>query len=144
MSNNHGRKFLPIFPGKHYNDQLNHILNVIGSPTPEDVEFIRNRPLKRYILSLPSKPKVVWRERYPNASTQVLDLLEKLLKFNPDDRSSTEECLKHSFVEKYSDPDDEPRMKTPFTYQMETTDSLTTDQLKVLIFEESQKMSKPD
>ena len=119
-------------------------MNVIGSPTPEDVEFIRNRPLKRYLLSLPSKPKVVWRERYPNASTQVLDLLEKLLKFNPDDRSSTEECLKHSFVEKYSDPDDEPRMKTPFTYQMETTDSLTTDQLKVLIFEESQKMSTPD
>lgn len=117
---------------------------MIGSPKPEDVEFIRNRQLKRYLLSLPTKPKVVWRERYPNASIRILDLLEKLLKFNPDERSSTEECLNHPFVEKYSDPEDEPRMKTPFTYQMETTDSLTTDQLKVLIFEESQKMSKSD
>ena len=140
LSNNQGRKFLPIFPGKHYNDQLNHILNVIGSPTQEDVQFIRNRQLKRFLLSLPTKPKVVWSERYPNASAQVLDLLEKLLKFNPNDRSSTEDCLKHPFVEKYSDPEDEPRMKNPFTYQMETTDSLTTEQLKALIYEESQKL----
>ena len=115
-------------------------MSVIGSPTQDDVQFIRNRQLRRYLLSLPTKPKVIWRDRYPNASVQVLDLLEKLLKFSPDDRSSVEDCLEHPFVEKYSDPDDEPRMKDPFTYQMETTDSLTTEQLKVLIFEESQKL----
>ena len=70
----------------------------------------------------------------------MLDLLENLLKFNPDYRNSTEDCLKHPFVEKYSDPEDEPCMKKPFTYQMETTDSHTTEQLKALIFEESKKM----
>lgn len=32
----------PIFPGKHYLDQLNHILNVIGSPTEKDLSCIRN------------------------------------------------------------------------------------------------------
>ena len=115
-------------------------MSVIGSPTQDDVQFIRNRQLRRYLLSLPAKPKVIWQERYPNASVQVLDLLEKLLKFSPDDRSTVEDCLEHPFVEKYSDPDDEPRIKDPFTYQMETTDSLTTEQLKVLIFEESQKL----
>lgn len=142
LSNNHGNKFLPIFPGKHYNDQLNHILNVIGSPSSEDVQFIRNRQLRRYLLSLPHKQKLVWGEKYPNASLQVLDLLEKLLKFNPNFRCTTEECLKHPFVEKYSDPDDEPIMKKPFTYQAETTDNLTTEQLKILIYEESQKISQ--
>ena len=27
----------PIFPGKHYLDQLNHILNIVGSPSPDDL-----------------------------------------------------------------------------------------------------------
>lgn len=32
----------PIFPGKHYLDQLNHILGVLGSPSSEDLECIIN------------------------------------------------------------------------------------------------------
>lgn len=31
-----------IFPGKHYLDQLNHILGVIGSPSEEDLECVIN------------------------------------------------------------------------------------------------------
>ena len=30
----------PIFPGKHYLDQLNHIMGVLGSPTTEDLQVI--------------------------------------------------------------------------------------------------------
>ena len=32
----------PIFPGKHYLDQLNHILGVLGSPNTEDLNCIIN------------------------------------------------------------------------------------------------------
>lgn len=32
----------PIFPGKHYLDQLNHILGILGSPSEEDLECIIN------------------------------------------------------------------------------------------------------
>merc|ERR1712226_180873 len=32
----------PLFPGKHYLDQLNHILGVLGSPTPSDLQSILN------------------------------------------------------------------------------------------------------
>lgn len=44
----------PIFPGKHYLDQLNHILGVLGSPTPEDLECIINEKVMlhyKYFLS---------------------------------------------------------------------------------------------
>ena len=32
----------PIFPGKHYLDQLNHILGILGSPSTEDLNCIIN------------------------------------------------------------------------------------------------------
>lgn len=32
----------PIFPGKHYLDQLNHILGLLGSPSEEDLNCIIN------------------------------------------------------------------------------------------------------
>lgn len=32
----------PIFPGKHYLDQLNHILGVLGTPSQEDLDCIIN------------------------------------------------------------------------------------------------------
>lgn len=41
-----------IFPGKHYLDQLNHILGVLGSPSPEDLECIINeKVLDTYVYS---------------------------------------------------------------------------------------------
>jgi serine/threonine protein kinase len=32
----------PLFPGRHYVDQLNHIFSIIGSPTKDDLTSIRD------------------------------------------------------------------------------------------------------
>ncbi len=40
----------PIFPGKHYLDQLNHILGILGSPTSEDLSCIINEKVNENIL----------------------------------------------------------------------------------------------
>ena len=49
----------PIFPGKHYLDQLNHIMGVLGSPTQEDLASILNDKARCYLASLSFKPKVL-------------------------------------------------------------------------------------
>lgn len=43
----------PIFPGKHYLDQLNHILGILGSPTAVDLLCIINDKvcIKKLILN---------------------------------------------------------------------------------------------
>ena len=61
----------PIFPGKHYLDQLNHILGILGSPSNEDLSCIRNEKARSYLQSLPFKPKIPWTRLYPNAHAQV-------------------------------------------------------------------------
>lgn len=112
----------PIFPGKHYLDQLNHILGVLGSPTAEDLECIINDKARGYLQSLPFKPKVPWTKMFPHADLKALDLLDKMLTFNPHNRIGVEDALAHPYLEQYYDPADEPVAEEPFRFAMELDD----------------------
>ena len=77
-------------------DQLSVIFGVIGTPTSEDVEAIGKA--NEYIKTLGTiKPKK-FSERFPAADPTALDLLEKMLKFNPERRCTAEEALDHEFL----------------------------------------------
>ena len=132
----------PIFPGKHYLDQLNHILGILGSPSNEDLNCIINEKARSYLQSLPFKPKIPWTRLYPNAHPQALDLLEKMLTFNPHRRIKVEQALEHPYFEQYYDPTDEPTAQEPFRYDMEF-DDLPKETLKQLIWEETGNFSPP-
>lgn len=88
-------------------DQLNHILNVLGSPSEEDLNCIINDKARSYLQSLPHKPKIPFARLYPDADPQALDLLDKMLTFNPNKRITVEEALAHSYLTQYYDPEDE-------------------------------------
>lgn len=57
--------------------------------------------------SLPFKPKVPWTKLYPDADPKALDLLDKMLTFNPHKRIEVEDALAHPYLEQYYDPADE-------------------------------------
>ncbi|XP_065173575.1 mitogen-activated protein kinase 1 [Atheta coriaria] len=126
----------PIFPGKHYLDQLNHILGVLGSPSQEDLDCIINEKARGYLQSLPFKPKVPWVKLFPNADPKALDLLDKMLTFNPHNRIVVEDALAHPYLETYYDPADEPVAEEPFRFDTEL-DDLPKEKLKQMIFEET-------
>jgi mitogen-activated protein kinase 1/3 len=48
----------------------------------------------------------------------MLDLLDKLLSFNPTTRMVVEEALAHPFMAEYYDPNDEPVAKKPFQFEV--------------------------
>ncbi|XP_045562911.1 mitogen-activated protein kinase 1 [Salmo salar] len=130
----------PIFPGKHYLDQLNHILGILGSPSQEDLNCIINIKARNYLLSLPLRCKVPWSRLFPNADPKALDLLDKMLTFNPHKRIEVEEALAHPYLEQYYDPTDEPVAEAPFKFDMEL-DDLPKETLKELIFEETARFN---
>jgi mitogen-activated protein kinase 1/3 len=142
-----------LFPGKHYIEQINLILNVIGSPDQADLVsigrnsnpenflnlfplfFLVNERARNYVSLLPVRKRTPWKQLYPTASDLSLNMLDFLLTFNPNRRVSVEEALKHPYLAQYYDPSDEPIAPHPFTFDMEL-DDLPLPQLKQLIFEE--------
>ena len=53
-----------------------------------------------------------------NLLFRLLDLLGKLLSFNPLTRMTVEEALAHPSMEEYYDPTDEPVAEKPFQFEV--------------------------
>lgn len=101
-------------------DQLNQILQILGTPDDETLRRIGSDRALLYIRSLPTTPKVPFERLYPKASPMALDLLEKLLKFDPAARMTVEEALAHPYLEAYHDPEDEPTHARIFDFAFES------------------------
>lgn len=99
----------------------------------EDYYGIKSRRAREYIRSLPFKKKIPWKVMFPRTNDLALDLLERLLAFNPTKRITVEEALKHQYLEPYHDPDDEPTAE-PIPEEFfdfdKNKDNLTKEQLK--------------
>ncbi|CAM4766198.1 unnamed protein product [Rotaria magnacalcarata] len=131
----------PLFPGKHYIDQLNLILNVVGSPDEHDLASIVNEKARNYISCLKPRVKQPFTKIYPDADKNALDLLDLLLTFDPNKRIDVYDALAHPYLKPHHDPDDEPIAKHPFTVEMEM-DDYPISELKQLIWYEATLIKK--
>ncbi|KAF4316101.1 hypothetical protein BBO99_00005373 [Phytophthora kernoviae] len=125
----------PLFPGHDYLHQLKIIMDVVGSPSEDSLDFITNPKAKRFILRQPKKPKVPLSSVYPRATPQCLDLLEKMLVFDPRKRITIQEALAHPYLSLVRDRAVEKTCPTAFDFAFENTD-LTKQKLQELIFED--------
>lgn len=127
-----------IFPGRHYLDQLQLILRVVGSPRREELNWIRNQRARDYLINLEPSTRIPWSERYPNGSPNALDLLDQMLTLNPNERIDVERALAHPYFDLYYDPADEPVAENPFDISMEVDERLSLEVLKAMVFREIQ------
>ncbi|KAH6562098.1 hypothetical protein BASA50_004168 [Batrachochytrium salamandrivorans] len=114
----------PLFKGRDYVDQLNQILSVLGTPDDVTLSRIGSERAQLYIRSLPKMKKVPWINLYPKATPVAVDLLEKLLSFDPALRITVEEALAHPYLEAYHDSEDEPIHPSPCDFSFESIESI--------------------
>ena len=73
-------------------------------------------------------PTIPFQQLYPRASPLAIDLLEKLLNFDPAARITVEQALAHPYLAAYHEEDDEPVHEKTFDFQFEVTDRI--DEMK--------------
>lgn len=78
-------------------------MDVLGSPSEDDISFITDEKAREYVRLYPRKEKMNLKTRFPGSSKEALDLLDKMLAFNPFLRLTAEECLKHPFFDSVRD-----------------------------------------
>jgi serine/threonine protein kinase len=133
----------PLFPGDHYLDQIQKIISVLGSPSKEDLNFITNSQAKEFVMKLPKRTKQQFSALFPKANPVALDLLSKLLVFNPNKRYTVEQCIGHPYFEGLHNPDEEPLANNPFDWSFDDIE-LTKENIQSMIYEEALKFHPDD
>lgn len=112
------------------------IFDVIGTPSEEDYSFVTDAKALEYLASFTERPRVDLKKMYPAAGDEAIDLLNKMLVFNPYFRPKLEECLKHPFLEAVRKVDHEHVSKATIELPFEKEGDLSRKRLRELVLEE--------
>ncbi|KAI8799946.1 kinase-like domain-containing protein [Cladochytrium replicatum] len=123
-----------MFKGSDYIDQLQKIFQVLGTPSDPTLTALCSQRVLRFLQSWPVHSKVPWTKLFPRVEASALDLLERLLAFDPSKRLTAEQSLRHKYLSAYHHPEDEPDHPTTFDFGFESAQ--TIDNIKVLILRE--------
>lgn len=103
----------PVFPGTSTLDQLERVMTVTGVPTDEDIASVRS-PFAGTMLEsirLHSDRRSL-AQMFPKATPDMLDVLQRCFRFNPNKRPTAVELLNHKLFAKFHDPKWEPDSPT--------------------------------
>ena len=114
-------------------DQLRIILDVYGKPSTTDLSFLNDQRAEDYVIEISkSKSKIDFSKRFPASGKVAIDLLTKLLAFNPYYRITAKEALHHPYFDEVRDKSQENEIAQPIIL---LTDALKTDNLHGLVNE---------
>jgi mitogen-activated protein kinase 15 len=90
-----------IFPGNSTLNQVERILELLGKPTREEVESMESAMAQECINQIACVKKRSFTSFFPSIDDQALDLLKKILVFNPHNRLTVEEALRHPYLKDF-------------------------------------------
>ena len=88
----------PMFPGTSTLTQLNKILEVTGKPNKEDILSIQSELAQNMLENIIVNKQKQLKSLFPKATAIELDLLGRLLQFNPNKRINVIDALEHPYV----------------------------------------------
>ena len=97
-----------LFPGENYISQIKLILEALGTQELNDLSFITNVSAKNFVMQFKNIPKKDFKKLLNCKDSVAVDLIEKMLVFNPDKRYSIEQCLNHPYLKNMREGIEDP------------------------------------
>ncbi|KAL8572227.1 Mitogen-activated protein kinase 15 [Nucella lapillus] len=88
----------PLFPGSSTLNQIERIMASIPSPSRGDIDSLRSQYGASVLEKASGKSKKPLEDMLSDAPIEGVDLVRRLLQFNPDKRITADEALRHPFV----------------------------------------------
>jgi len=113
--------------------QIARIIEVLGTPADGDQWFCSDRS-KEQIQKIAAATPREWVKKFPGTPPEGIDMLTKMLMFDPRKRLTVDQCLSHPFLAEVRQPSDELRHQK-ITFEFEDMD-LKSDIIRGLIVKE--------
>jgi len=147
-----GKSCFPLSPAKNpqeqrkgfpfaSNDQLAIIFQIIGTPSDADKSYVTDQKALEYLEQFSPISRADLKVKYPGASADAIDYLEKVLVFNPYFRITLQESLEHPVFTKVRNAQKEAITGQPVSLDFEK-DDLDCDKLRELILTECEYYRK--
>jgi len=131
-----------LFQGTSTLNQIEKVLELIGKPKADDIESIESPHAATILSSISVTKKRSFQNFFPNASEAALDLLRRLLVFNPNNRLTVEEALRHRYVEQFSSPEEEIICENVIEVPMDDNTKFTVKEYRDAIYADISKKKK--
>ena len=131
----------PLFAGTSTLNQVEKIVEAIGKPNDAEVASQKSPFAEKMIDSLnvpPGDPRG-WAAVCPGSSSEQLELLEKMMQFDPTKRLTAEEGLPHNLFVQFYDPDNIPRAPRQVWIHLDDNQKQSTSMYRDRLYEEITK-----
>jgi len=120
-------------------DMLNKIFNIIGTPSDDEISLLNREESRRYLRCFTRRQGDGLRFRFPHVANESVDMLEKLLKFNPKTRITVQKALEHKLFTDIRDVSRETVTSEMVVLEFEKVKDLTEMALRQNYFKEVRK-----
>ncbi|CAF1503477.1 unnamed protein product [Adineta steineri] len=125
----------PLFQGTSTFNQLERILHHIPTPSHSDIASIASHYGPSVLERASTGQKKSLDNLLPNAGEEALDLLRRLLHFNPDKRITAEEGVRHPYVISFHNSNDEMTKGYDVVPQLSDDIQLSVDEYRKKLYE---------
>ena len=128
-------------PGNSTLNQLERILSLTGKPRKDDINSLNSevaQPMIDSITNVKYKPIREWFK--VDVPSDAIDLLSRMLQFNPTKRITIAEALKHPYLTQFHNPKEETLSKKVIHPPVSDNKKLNLKQYKQLIYDRIKKI----
>jgi len=107
----------PLFPGQNEMDQIQKIHNVLGTPDPDFLARKFKRNASHMDFNFPEKKGSGIERLLPHAEPDLVELMKKLIRYDPDERILARQVLKDAYFRDLADAEKERASGSPSALQ---------------------------